>query len=82
MKGLLLVALAALIAPPAAHAGDGKESKKDIVETAVAAGSFKTLATALTEAGLMQPRNVEGEGTVHGLRAHGRGVCEGPEGRS
>ena len=64
MKGLLLVALAALIAAPAVHAGDGKESKKDIVETAVAAGSFETLATALTEAGLIETLKGKGPFTV------------------
>ena len=64
MKGLLLVALAALIAAPAVHAGDGKESKKDIVETAIAAGSFKTLATALTEAGLIETLKGKGPFTV------------------
>jgi hypothetical protein len=38
-------AMIALAAPRSAQAQD-----KDIVETAVAAGSFKTLATALTAA--------------------------------
>ena len=42
-----------------------KESaKKDIVETAVAAGSFNTLATALTEAGLVDALKGEGPFTV------------------
>jgi uncharacterized surface protein with fasciclin (FAS1) repeats len=38
--------------------------KKDIVETAVAAGSFKTLATALTEAGLIETLKGKGPFTV------------------
>jgi uncharacterized surface protein with fasciclin (FAS1) repeats len=47
----------------AAHHGD-KEAKKDIVDTAVAAGSFNTLATALTEAGLIETLKGEGPFTV------------------
>lgn len=39
-------------------------SDKDIVETAVAAGSFKTLATALTEAGLIETLKGKGPFTV------------------
>jgi uncharacterized surface protein with fasciclin (FAS1) repeats len=39
-------------------------AKKDIVETAVAAGSFKTLATALTEAGLIETLKGAGPFTV------------------
>jgi len=38
--------------------------KKDIVDTAVAAGSFTTLATALTEAGLIETLKSEGPFTV------------------
>ncbi len=41
-----------------------KDAKKDIVETAVAAGSFKTLATALTEAGLIETLKGKGPFTV------------------
>jgi uncharacterized surface protein with fasciclin (FAS1) repeats len=40
------------------------EAKKDIVETAVAAGSFKTLATALTQAGLIDTLKGKGPFTV------------------
>ncbi len=40
------------------------EMKKDIVDTAVAAGSFNTLATALTEAGLIDTVKGEGPFTV------------------
>lgn len=48
-------------------AGDhvkSKSSKKDIVTTAVDAGTFKTLATALTEAGLVEALKGEGPFTV------------------
>jgi len=38
--------------------------KKDIIDTAVAAGSFKTLATALTEAGLIDTLKGPGPFTV------------------
>jgi uncharacterized surface protein with fasciclin (FAS1) repeats len=41
-----------------------KGHKKDIVDTAVAAGSFNTLATALTEAGLIETLKGEGPFTV------------------
>lgn len=55
---ILMLAFSAFV-----FAGD-KESKKDIVETAVAAGSFNTLATALTEAGLIEALQGEGPFTV------------------
>ena len=51
-----LVALFAFVRPALAQ--------KDIVETAVAAGSFKTLATALTEAGLIETLKGKGPFTV------------------
>jgi len=41
-----------------------KDSKKDIVTIAVEAGSFKTLATALTEAGLIEILKGDGPFTV------------------
>ena len=56
-------------APPA-RTGDATAKKpvaaapKDIVDTAVAAGSFKTLATALTAAGLVETLKGEGPFTV------------------
>ena len=53
---ILAVALVALVRPALAQ--------KDIVETAVAAGSFKTLATALTEAGLIETLKGKGPFTV------------------
>jgi len=45
-------------------AGDKSKSTKDIVETAVEAGQFKTLAVALTEAGLIETLKGEGPFTV------------------
>ncbi len=54
------VALAAMPAP----AADMAAPKKDIVDTAVAAGSFKTLATALQAAGLVETLKGKGPFTV------------------
>lgn len=45
-------------------AGDSKKVSKDIVTTAVEAGSFKTLAAALTEAGLIETLQGKGPFTV------------------
>lgn len=45
-------------------ADDHKSKTKDIVATAVEAGSFNTLATALTEAGLIETLQSEGPFTV------------------
>lgn len=57
---MLAVAMVAVLgAAPAAHAQD-----KDIVETAVAAGSFKTLAKLLTDAGLIETLKGPGPFTV------------------
>ena len=44
--------------------GAGVAQAKDIVDTAVAAGSFKTLATALTAAGLIDTLKGKGPFTV------------------
>lgn len=52
-----LISMTLVTAP--AHQG-----QKDIVETAVAAGSFNTLATALTEAGLVEALQGDGPFTV------------------
>ncbi len=41
-----------------------KKGKKDIIDTAVAAGSFNTLATALTKAGLIETLKGDGPFTV------------------
>ena len=46
------------------HAATAAPAPKDIVDTAVAAGSFNTLATALTEAGLIQTLKGPGPFTV------------------
>lgn len=60
ISGLLLGAfLIGATAPLQALASD-----KNIVETAVAAGNFKTLATALTEAGLVETLKGAGPFTV------------------
>ena len=48
----------------AAFAGDYGKKSQDIVDTAVAAGSFQTLATALTAAGLVDTLKGEGPFTV------------------
>jgi uncharacterized surface protein with fasciclin (FAS1) repeats len=56
-------ALAALVALPALPAL-AADAKKDIVDTAVAAGSFKTLATALQAAGLVETLKGKGPFTV------------------
>jgi len=44
--------------------GDNYKAKKDIIDTAVEAGQFKTLATALTEAGLIETLKGKGPFTV------------------
>ncbi|MCU0698571.1 MAG: fasciclin domain-containing protein [Myxococcaceae bacterium] len=51
-------------AKPAEAAKPAAEAPKDIIDTAVAAGSFKTLATALTEAGLIETLKGKGPFTV------------------
>jgi uncharacterized surface protein with fasciclin (FAS1) repeats len=61
-KLMIIVALAALATAPAAVQAEHHE--KDIVDTAVAAGSFKTLATALEAAGLIATLKGEGPFTV------------------
>ncbi len=63
MKSLACItSLAAFSLAPAAAAE--KAPTKDIVDTAVAAGSFKTLATALTAAGLVETLKGDGPFTV------------------
>jgi len=57
MKKTLIAAVLALGAAFSVQA-------KDIVETAVAAGNFKTLATALTAAGLVDTLKGKGPFTV------------------
>src|SRR6185312_6737428 len=60
MKRTFLVTLAALLLATSAVAG----SNKDIVDTAVAAGDFTTLAKALTAAGLVDTLKGPGPFTV------------------
>ena len=62
----LFLAAAVVAAPVAATAGDmsKKSDKKDIVDTAVAAGSFTTLATALDAADLIATLKGPGPFTV------------------
>jgi uncharacterized surface protein with fasciclin (FAS1) repeats len=62
----LILAAAVVAAPMTATAGDMNkmDSKKDIVDTAVAAGSFKTLAAALEAAGLVETLKGPGPFTV------------------
>ncbi|MEM7705175.1 MAG: fasciclin domain-containing protein [Pseudomonadota bacterium] len=61
MKFLLASVLTAVMAFPALA---GHHEKKDIVDTAVAAGSFETLAAALTAAGLVDVLKGDGPFTV------------------
>jgi uncharacterized surface protein with fasciclin (FAS1) repeats len=58
LRRSLLVCVLALVAAPVFA------QEKDIVDTAVAAGSFKTLAKALTEAGLVETLKGKGPFTV------------------
>ena len=63
-RNLIVLTVSALLAS-AVMAGDyGKKAKKDIVDTAVSAGSFNTLAQALTEAGLVETLKGDGPFTV------------------
>ena len=59
----LFAATVFAVAPMIAQA-QGTAPAKDIVETAVAAGSFKTLATALQAAGLIETLKGKGPFTV------------------
>lgn len=66
VTAMALTAAAVLSAPAvlASHHGNKAKATKDIVDTAVAAGSFSTLATALTAAGLVETLKGEGPFTV------------------
>jgi uncharacterized surface protein with fasciclin (FAS1) repeats len=67
MKSLFAAAAAAalMLAPATAQAmNHGNHAKKDIIDTAVGAGSFKTLAAALTAAGLVDTLKGPGPFTV------------------
>ncbi len=61
LRTLAVLPFALLVAALPAAAG---EAKTDIVDTAVAAGSFKTLATALQAAGLVETLKGKGPFTV------------------
>jgi len=65
-KIIKAVAAASLLAIGSAALADGHghSEPKNIVETAVDAGNFTTLATALTEAGLIETLSGEGPFTV------------------
>lgn len=60
IRATILAILVSLVAAPVAFA----EPKADIVDTAVAAGNFKTLTKALTEAGLVDTLKGKGPFTV------------------
>jgi len=53
-----------LLASPSAFAGGSMVASKDIVDTAVSAGSFKTLTAALDAAGLVETLKGKGPFTV------------------
>ena len=63
-KSILAVMLLALVAGSGPAAANPAASQKDIVDTAVAAGSFKTLAAALQAAGLVDTLKGAGPFTV------------------
>jgi uncharacterized surface protein with fasciclin (FAS1) repeats len=63
VRASFFAAALALVALPAAAGNYGKASK-DIVDTAVAAGDFKTLAAALQAAGLVETLKGKGPFTV------------------
>src|SRR5438270_10042001 len=61
---VLVLALSLLSLTLVASAGSMNKSTKDIVDTAVAAGNFKTLAAALKAAGLVDTLKGDGPFTV------------------
>ncbi len=64
MKRIHVAGLLALMLALTLTSNASAESKKDIVDTAVAAGDFKTLATALKAAGLVETLKGSGPFTV------------------
>jgi uncharacterized surface protein with fasciclin (FAS1) repeats len=64
MKTIVTSILSVIAFASFASAEDTKQAKKDIVDTAVAAGSFKTLAAALTAADLVETLKGDGPFTV------------------
>jgi uncharacterized surface protein with fasciclin (FAS1) repeats len=63
-RTVLAFALSLLTLSLTASAGSMDKAKKDIVDTAVAAGNFKTLAAALQAAGLVDTLKGKGPFTV------------------
>lgn len=63
-KRILTIALMALFAFSAIAGGSYKNKNKDIVDTAVAAGSFNTLVAAVKAAGLVDTLKGDGPFTV------------------
>jgi uncharacterized surface protein with fasciclin (FAS1) repeats len=63
-RATLAAALLAFAVSAPAQAGSSKSSLPDVVDTAVAAGNFKTLATALQAAGLVETLKGPGPFTV------------------
>ena len=64
LKRLIIGTFAALLVTNGASTGIRAAEGKDIIDTAVAAGSFKTLAKALEAAGLVQTLKGAGPFTV------------------
>jgi uncharacterized surface protein with fasciclin (FAS1) repeats len=64
MGGILAAGVVSFATSPAVRADGMKAPAKDIVDTAVAAGSFKTLAAALQAAGLVDALKGKGPFTV------------------
>lgn len=64
MRKLMAVVTGLALAVVVAPAARGDHHEKDIVDTAVAAGQFKTLATALQAAGLVETLKGAGPFTV------------------
>ncbi len=64
VRKIALGTLAALLVVASAQTPASAQTRKDIVDTAVAAGSFKTLAAALQAAGLVDTLKGKGPFTV------------------
>jgi uncharacterized surface protein with fasciclin (FAS1) repeats len=69
LKVISLLAIAAVAFLSAGALARPKATSKDIVDTALAAGSFKTLAAALQAAALVD--TLKGTGPYTGVCAHG-----------
>ena len=69
MKSLIKsIAVTALAVMGANAMADDHGSQKDIVDTAIEAGSFNTLVTAVQAAGLVE--NAQGRRSVYRIRTH------------